>query len=707
MKKNILLTVCFFNFIFANPGLWSPQELPDFKILELKKMGLELEKNQIYHEELGLNQAIVQFNGNCSGALISNNGLLITNYHCVKEFLKFKTPTEIEQGFWANNFSAETPIPNLFVQFVRAIETVTPQVLAGTADLQEVEKKKKIQNNISKIIQEKKDFLKKDSKSYQVDVVATDYGNTYFLYLSETFSDVRWVGAPAASLAEFGGDIDNWEWPRQVADFALFRIYVNEKNEASPYKNTNQPYKSTHFLKVNPKGVNVSDFVWVYGFPGQTLQHLTQAQLAYFMQKELPKTQKMRQKVLEILAQYPEEIESPEQFYTVKKSEIANEWKKNKGIEEGVRSNNLLMLKKSEETEILLTAHQKSPKESARINDILQNIQALYLQTDVLLANEQMNLFLEIGSDFLQWLDFLKQQESQLKTLKTPEWEKIKIEWLKKANYFYSNFNQEIDQKIFETLLNFLFIQISLPIFQKELGHFSKLSLMSERFYGSDLVTEKGFQNLLKKAKIPADFYKMLNQRESMRFYQAFKNVSENIKKDLNFLQENEEILMRDWVAYKTQYSEKKYAPEANGTLRISYGNVKNMRKDGVEYRAYTTLDGLLEKYFPGSVYELPALFTEVDFFKKSSKYIDKEGKLRLCFLTSSQTSSGNSGSAVLDGRGRLVGLNFDRTYLSTVSDYAYFPDFMRNIAVDVRYILFVLDEVSGANNLMQELVFD
>ena len=700
----ISLIYCTLHIVCASEGMWLPHLIQALKEKDLQAAGWQLTADDIYSLQANsLNDQMVHFNGGCSGSLISATGLIITNYHCAENFVQSHSTLEknyIKNGFWAKSTAEELANKNLEVTFIRAIETVTDAVLEHTQSLEGQAKKEQIAKNIAQIINNKEKSLQ-NTDNYHVKVLPFDYETAYFLFVTQTFKDVRLVGVPPFTLGQFGLDADNWEWPRHAADFALFRIYADKNNRPAAYQKENQPYQNEHFLTISNQGVKENDFTMVYGFPGRTAQHLTAAQIDALDQILLPIGIKMRQKTLEILADYMQDSEEINLQYIPKQRSVANSWKKWKGIKLGFKNENLSRQKLQEEQIVLEKIAQEDKEAAKKAYAALKDLRSIYLPTALWQAQEYFTQWNNAGSDFFGLIDDVMQRKP--KALANWAAEKEKIE--KDAALFYKNFNFELDKTLFTALTQILYEEVQLPTFAKEISAAYSVEQLTKAFYSTNWSKENQFKNVLQRSKNAKDFYAQLEKQPFIPLYHTMKKVMNQVDQEIQALKDKEKEALKEWVFYKKKYSDKQWAYDANSTLRVAYGKVERVKKDGMEQNFYTTFEGLIAKYIPGhQEYDLPSRMVELYDQNNFGRYAYPEGSLRLCFVASNPTTGGNSGSAVLDAKGRLIGLNFDRTYQSTVSDYWYNAATMRNIAVDMRYILFVMDYFAEAKNLLAEL---
>ncbi len=688
-------------FVKAEEGMWLPFLLESMNEKEMKAMGMKINAKDIYSVNNGsLKDAIVSFGGFCTGEVISTKGLLLTNHHCGFNVIQNHSTLDrnyIRDGFWAKTGTEELINPSLFVTFIVRIEDVTKDILQGLSDdLSEGERQSIIDKNINAY----KSKVKKES--YQDYYIRPFFeGNQYCLFITETYNDVRLVGAPPSSIGNFGKDTDNWMWPRHTGDFAVFRIYAGKDNKPANYSPDNIPYTPKKSLSISLDGVADNDFTFVFGFPGRTMEYLHSAAVQQTIAVNNPAKIAIRDKALAVIDNYMRKDEQIKIQYAAKYASISNAWKKWQGEILGLTKTKAVDKKKTQEAEfqrrVLNNAAWKK-----KYGNLLAELQSTYdAVKEYGLARDY---FLETTSK-IEIFTVINQLTSLVnnrnKADYTDRLDKIKLS----LDELYKEYNAEVDAKLFESLMemyaaqNKKFISPALASV-KDFAAWTK-----ELFAATEL--DNGKTTLQKLLDDPEALYSSMQgdrmvqvQAELVTVYQTL------VLPELNRLQQKINGLQRDYMKAQLEVmKEKKFYPDANSTLRVTYGNVKGYNpKDAVTYDPFTYLDGAMEKYIPGDYeFDMPEKLLEL-YKKKDYGIYGKEGKMPVCFIASNHTTGGNSGSPALDAHGNLVGINFDRVWEGTMSDINYDPSICRNIMVDIRYVLFIIDKYAGASHLIQEM---
>ncbi|HPR33201.1 MAG TPA: S46 family peptidase [Prolixibacteraceae bacterium] len=687
--------------VLAREGMFLPKLIAQ-RINEMQTMGFALEAGDIYNEEqASMKDAIVQFGGGCTGELISPEGLLLTNHHCGYRQIQRHSSIDdnyLRDGFWARNRGEELPNPGLTVTFLIRMEEVTDRVLEGTDSLvvaSEIEYKK--QSNIFRLVAE----AEKDSP-YEADVKAFYEGNQYYLLVTETFRDVRLVGAPPSSIGKFGGDTDNWMWPRHTGDFSLFRIYAGKDNQPADYSPDNVPYRPRHYFPIKTSGINEGDFTMVFGFPGRTDQYLPSHALRQIVEQDNPVKIAVRDLKIRILQTAMSADEEIRIRYAAKYASTSNAWKKWKGERLGLERLGAIPHKENEE-QIFRDWVQSDSLRTLRYGNIFPAFDQLYPK--IAPYQKAFDLYTEActrGADVFRmatWVHSLVAGDESLN----------KEEWLVKATEYFRDYSPEVDRDLFvqlvvhlarnmpETFLPEWLRKATLPGSSEQ-----RLARMFER---SVLADQNELMNGLKETN---RLVKKVERDPLFRFVETLHNYyHDSVFPVYYVLADSLDRIQQNYMS--AQYEQKKgreLYPDANFTLRVSYGKVEGYRpRDGVVYRHYTTLEGIMEKEDPAvSDYLVPETLKRLYQEKDYSTYATQSSDLPVCFIASNHTTGGNSGSPVLDSRGNLIGINFDRCWEGTMSDLAYDPNQCRNIALDVRYLLFVIDKYAGAGYLLDEM---
>lgn len=686
-------------------GMWIPSLLEGNNEDEMQRLGMQISAKDIYQvNESSIKDAIVHFNNGCTSEIISPKGLLLTNHHCGYAQIQSHSTLAndyLQDGFWAMNLEQELPNPGVVATFIVKIEDVTQQVLNGVGLLStEAEKQKLIQENISRV---SNSFGKEPWQENRIRVFFE--GNQYLLFVTETYKDVRLVGAPPSSIGKFGSDTDNWVWPRHTGDFSLFRIYADVNNRPAEYSKNNIPYTPKHYLPVSMDGVSEDDFTFVFGFPGRTSEYLPAIAVEQIVNDLNPVKIEIRDAALKVADGFMRKDQAIKIQYASKYASIANYWKKWIGESKGLKKSNAVQIKREFEKEFnhrILAQNQKDT-----YGALLTNFERLY--TEITPYAVSRDIFMEVVMRNVELLS-AGFRMYQLEQLYLSKGEQAFLDRKDKAvtglEGFYKNFNPEVDQKVFEQLM-VLYRDLHPQDLMPEVIKKSQVATMSQKIYEkSKLTSFKGLQDLM--TGNPKDIMKRLEKDAG---YQLVKSLSKHyfevIAPQYDAL--NLEIggLQRTYMKAQLElFPEARIFPDANSTLRVTYGKVKGYSPvDAVYYEPVTYLEGVIEKYMPGDYeFDLPNKLLALYQTKDYGSYADSNGKLPVCFIGTNHTTGGNSGSPALDAYGNLIGLNFDRVWEGTMSDIYYDPAICRNIMVDIRYVLFIIDKFANAKHLIEEM---
>jgi hypothetical protein len=691
-------------FSFAEEGMLIPSLIEAFQS-DMKAKGMKLTADQIYNiNHSSLKDAILQFGGGCTAEIISNQGLILTNHHCGYSQIQQHSSLEkdyLKNGFWAKDFKEELANPGLIATRIVSIEDVTKLVLFGTEGLEKFEKFKKIASNIQVIIKDKS-----TNNDYQIDIQDFDYGNSYYCMTSEVFQDVRLVGTPPNSIGKFGGDTDNWVWPRHTGDFSVFRIYVGPNNKPAPYSTDNVPYKPLHSLTIDAGNKKEGDFTMVYGFPGLTEQHLVSGQLQFIIDKIRPAQISMREKSLSIIDSRMRASDEIRIKYAAKQASIANSYKKWIGQIQGLKELRAVDTKVNYETNYTKKALENENWKPS-YGTIIEKMNQLFEKNKELEFSNAMYVeYLFVGPEFFKQARALNDLMNTYERLEKSGELKSKVDKSKKAlDKYFKDYSIQVDQTIFN-LLHAEFIsqmnQSNLPseLFEKTTEEWSN------QIYTKSILTSKERLKEFYEKLNPNSFKKLKKDPGFKLFLMLYQQYREQIIPNLQQYQLTMEEHLKDYVAGKIEmYPNDKHWPDANSTLRITYGKLEGSSpKDGMIYENHTTIDGIIEKNKIGNPdFELLPRMIDLHSKKEYGNYA-QDGELWVCFTASNHTTGGNSGSPVINENGQLIGINFDRTWESTMSDYMFDKGKCRNIVCDIRYVLWVIDIYSGANNLIKEM---
>ena len=701
MKKFLTfqLILLFSYNLFAHEGMWIPSLL---KALEgdMQSKGLKLSAEDIYSiNQSSLKDAIVHFNGGCTAEVVSDKGLILTNHHCGYGQINQHSTLEnnyLKNGFWAMSQSEELKNPGLTATFIVRIEDVTAKVNSGISDDLDAEAANIMRSDaIKKITSEVV-----EGTNYKAVIKPFYYGNEYYMIVSKTYKDVRLVGAPPSALGKFGGDTDNWVWPRHTCDFSVFRIYADQDNNPSDISDENVPYNPAHHFPVSLNGIKKDDFTMVFGFPGYTQQYLTSYAVKDYIDIINPSRIKMRELSLSVIDQAMAQSEKTFIQYASKQSRISNAYKKWIGQNLGLNEKDALAKKRLLEKEFL-----NRVAEDKKYKNLLQQMEGLQLK---LTKYDQANsLFREIWYYGPEIIRFSKSFDKLISDFSDQRKEKK----LSLAKEFYSKYDAKIDASILEKLLPVYFDfldddlepTIKADIESKYNGNYKEYS--KDIFAKSCFVS---FSNLEKLMGCGLDKFK--KKLESDPVYQLSKSILSKYENDVKPAFYTNYFLMQDQMkkyvkAQMTYFPNKTFWADANSTLRITYGKVEGSSpRDGMNYNWYTTLDGIIAKNNTGNPdFEIPLRLRELWEKKDYGKY-GSNNQLNVCFLGSNHTTGGNSGSPAINAYGQLIGINFDRSWESTMSDIMFDPEICRNIMVDIRYVLWVIDKYAGAGYLVDEM---
>ena len=685
-------------------GMWIPSLLKGMNEKEMKNLGMKMSVKDIYDvNHSSLKDAVPHFNGGCTSEVISPKGLILTNHHC--GFSQIQSHSSVEHdyltdGFWAYKMEDELPNEGLTVTFMVKIEDVTTLVLEGTASMSnEAEKQKKIQENITAL----SNSLPKEN--WQENKIRTFFeGNQYMLFVTETFKDVRLVGAPPTSIGKFGNDTDNWVWPRHTGDFSLFRIYADKNNRPAAYSKDNVPYSPKHFLPISLDGVAEDDFTLVFGYPGKTNEYLPAVAIEQIVNELNPAKIEIRDKALKVADGFMRKDNAIKIQYASKYARIANYWKKWIGETQGLKKSNAVAIKRESE-KVFQQKISKAGKEK-EYGTLLADFEKNYTEiAPYASAKDYFTEVVTLNTELLSIGYKLYQLEQVFNTKGEQSFIDRKNNLITSQESFYKNFNATVDQNVFEELMELYAAKSPKQFLPKSLMNVDAKKLGSEIYSKSKLKNYAGLKELL-----TGDAQTVLTNLNNDKGFQLVKKLADKYSTEVT--PKYDEINLRITALQRTYMKaqlelnkESRIFPDANSTLRITYGKVKGYEpKDATLYTSISYLDGVMEKYIPGD-YEFDVPAKLIDLYKtKDYGIYGENGKMPVCFIGTNHTTGGNSGSPAIDSKGNLIGLNFDRVWEGTMSDIYYDPSICRNIMVDVRYILFIMDKYAGAKNLVEEL---
>lgn len=688
----------------ATEGMWIPALLQAVEG-DMQDMGLKLTAEDIYSiNRSSLKDAIVQFGGGCTASLISGEGLLLTNHHCGYGQIQSHSSMErdiLKDGFWAMSKDEELMNPGLTAMFIVRIEDVTDSVQAARA----------IGPDEEKALRERLAASATEGTGHEAVVRDFLYGNQQFLIVTKTYTDVRLVGAPPSAIGKYGGDTDNWVWPRHTGDFSLFRIYSAPDGSPAEPSADNVPYAPAHHLPVSMHGVEEGDFTMVFGFPGRTERYIPAAQVEHLIDVLNPTRIGMRTASLEVINSAMRADDATRIAYAAKQSRIANAWKKWIGQNEGLIDFGTVTEKQQAQLAFAREVVRLGLDDyTTVVGDLGKDFAALrpYL--------EARSLFIEwfyYGPELLRWADGVGDILTMAadKSVSDSAFDARAAEVLAQAEGFYADYNADVDRKVFAAVFPLYMAAMPegfAPAVATETwteGADAR-AIAADLYEGSILDDGEAFMALLREGN-----RKALKKESGDAVLRWAKETSDSYwvqvrgeyGKRMGALDDDMGRYLR---GLQEVYPDSTFWPDANSTLRLTFGRMEGSEpRDAVTYKPFTTAKGVLDKYVPGDAeFDLPEGLVDQLRRKEYGPYADAEGNLRVCFLGSNHTTGGNSGSPAINATGDLVGLNFDRTWESTMSDVRFDADRCRNIMVDVRYVLWVTDVYAGATHLVQEM---
>ncbi|PIE50803.1 MAG: serine protease [Flavobacteriales bacterium] len=707
LKKTILLSAVVVSSVFSYAqqygGMWIPTELNE---KEMKKMGMKISAKDIFNtKKPSIKDAVVQFNGGCTAEIISPKGLLLTNHHCGYGQIQAHSSVEndyLTNGFWAKNNAEELPNPGVTVDFIVDIKEVTDKVLKNTKNLSGQALDNAIKNNIRSVQQS---FPTKGTQKVMVKSMYA--GNKYYAFVIDTFKDIRLVGAPPSSIGKFGSDTDNWVWPRHTGDFSMFRIYADKNNQPAEYSKDNVPFQPKYFLPISIKEKNENDFTFVYGFPGRTNEYLPSIAIEKIVNEIDPAMISVREVALKTLDEKMRADKATKIKYASKYARIANYWKKWIGEVEGLKKSNAVAKKRAYENR--LGNQNKALKNTIQQFEELYNAQAPYALNNAYYGEVVRNAETLRLANLL--INFVEMTEDGTIT------DQIKQRYANYLAKFYKNYDAQLDAKVTAKVLALYQNKNKTEFLPQNFGQFAdakqNLTTMENWSKNSIITGSKDLNgnnvngNLMNLFH-DADFIPTLKKDQFYQLALAMKKAHETkVSKPYKAYKSKINALQKKYIAQlmKTDKN-RKFFPDANSTMRVTYGKIAGSNpRDAVRYDYQTHISGIMEKYVPNDYeFDVPAKLIQLYNTKDYGIYTDKTGEVPVGFTATNHTTGGNSGSPALDAHGNLIGLNFDRQWEGTMSDINYDPKLCRNIMVDTRYILFIIDKYADSKWLIDEM---
>lgn len=685
-------------------GMWIPTEVNE---KEMKELGIKISAKDIFDpNKASIKDAVVQFDGGCTAEIISPKGLLLTNHHCGYDNIQSHSTVDndlLTNGFWAKDTTGELPNPGVTVDFITDIKEVTGQILSGTQGLSGKELDAKIKQNTDAYITSQK------PESYQkISVKPMYYGNKYYAYVIETYKDIRLVGAPPSAIGKYGSDTDNWVWPRHTGDFSMFRIYADKNNKPAEYSKDNIPYTPKHFLPISIKDKKEDDFTFVFGFPGRTTEYLPAVAVEKIMTEIDPAMISVRDVTLKTLDEKMRVDNATRIKYASKYARISNAWKKWQGEIEGLKKSNAVG--KKQQYEQMLIAKNPAIKTTVDNLNRLYQEQAPYALNRAYYSELPRNSeTLALASLFRSYVEAVENGTSSQKSL-----DNLKS----RLSEIYKDYESGLDAKVTAKVLALYANKTPQQFLPSGFDNYKDAgqnTVTVENWAKNSVITGGGTVN---GATVYSDINKVFADQNTLvkalkndpliQLYANLKNTYVKTTQDkVTAYQTEIDALQKTFMAQQMETDkERKFFPDANSTLRVTYGKVKGSNpRDAVTYGYQTHLAGVIEKYIPGDYeFNVPQKLISLYNTKDYGVYKDKSGDVPVNFTATNHTTGGNSGSPALDAYGNLIGLNFDRQWEGTMSDINYDPKLCRNIMVDTKYILFVIDKYADAKWLLNEM---
>ena len=662
----------------ADEGMWLPNLIKE-RIKDMRKKGFKLKVDDIYSDtKASLKDAVVQFGGGCTGEFVSPEGLLLTNHHCGYSSIQKLSSVEhdyLTYGYWAKSREEELHVPGLTVSLLVKMEDVTDRLAAG---------------------EKKEDIIAQATtgKGYRASIEPMYYGNQQYLFVYCTYRDVRLVGAPPSSIGKFGGDTDNWIWPRHTGDFSIFRVYADANNEPAEYSKENVPYRPKRHFKVSTKGIEEGDFTMIYGFPGNTQEYITSLATAYTLFKSNPMKIALRTTRLDIISEAQAKDVATRIAYAAKHANIANGWKKWQGESLGLEKLGTIGKKIGYESEFIKWAKDKPEYTNLldSMNVAYNNVTEGYFIRE--LFNESIASIEAFGFAFQLYNKAMAEEK-----ITADEQAEIRR---KSLRGYRTGIDHAIARCMIKEFVDRMPAEKIPQQLLKAIEECGSAEALADKLFNETRILN---EYPLTKKEIQEDCFVQFASwfepviKESRKYaYRNLSNVPAIEKWYKPYMQ-----ALREWDKQRAFY------PDANFTLRVAYGAIKGYENaDGEYHTMLTTLDGIMAKDNPKIYdYNIPQVLRDIYGKKDYGQWaIEHNGRktIPVCFLANNHTSGGNSGSPVINGKGELIGINFDRTWRSTMSDIEFDPEICRNISVDIRFVLFVMDRIGGAGYLIEEM---
>lgn len=687
----------------ADEGMWLPLYLKQLES-KMQSMGSRLTADDIYNvNKASIKDAIVSFGGFCTGEIVSNKGLVFTNHHCGYDAIAELSTTQnnwLKDGYWASSFDKEKPVEGLKVKILVRMEDVTAKV--------------KGKEGKEAIMKELSDAAAKEGPGYEAKVQSYFYDNEYYLLVYQVFSDVRFVGTPPENVGKFGGDTDNWMWPRHTGDFSVFRIYADANNNPAPYSPNNKPYTPKHSLPISLKGVKQNDFAFIMGFPGQTQRYLTSDAISKTVSTDYPLMASVMDQKLKVQKSYMDKDEAIKLQLASDYASFANTWKYFLGNVYAAKNSDFIQKKQEFEKNFNAWANA-DPARKAKYGNLVADLKKA-IESDP--TSDKVMSYVNFALFSTQMINYAVKYYQIGMMLGEAETVPDALKGMldkNKANLEkdFKNYNATVDRALFSTMLNLYMKDIPKYAWPDMLteGDYAKLKVKkgqdrmqayTDLVYSKSIFTDKARMQ----AWLDKPSGKVLQADPGYKFLQSVINVylAESAKTEAA-MASNDELMTTYMAAVREFKSDEFFYPDANSTLRLTYGSVLPYDgRDGISYNYTTSAKGILEKEIPGDLeFDVTKKLHDMIVAKDFGRYAEN-GELKVNFLTNNDITGGNSGSPVINGDGHLIGIAFDGNWDSMVGDLSYQKKVQRTISVDIRYVLWFIDKYAGAQNIIGEL---